>query len=77
VARTFLEESGQAAKAIEEAMRRAVTQGDPGFVTAARHALSVLADDLGVSRDAEGLNRRSIPTLHAFYREHLGAPPPV
>ena len=76
-ARMFLEESGQAAKAIEEAMRRAVAHGDPGFVTAARQVLSVLADDLGVVRDADGLNRRAIPTLHAFYREQVGAPPPV
>ncbi len=76
-ARTFLEESGQAAKAVEEAMRRAVTRGDPGFIAAAREVLAMLGDDLGVSRDAEGLNRRAIPTLHAFYRELTGAPPPV
>ena len=76
-ARTFLEESGQAAKAIEEAMRRAVAHGDPGFIPAARAVLASLADDLGVVRDADGLNRRAIPTLHAFYREQVGAPPPV
>lgn len=76
-ARTFLEESGQAAKAIEEAMRRAVASGDPGFIAAARGVLTTLADDLGVVLDAEGLNRRAIPTLHAFYREQVGAPPPV
>ena len=76
-ARTFLEESGQAAKAVEEAMRQALTKGDPGFVTAARSVLAALADDLGVTRDHEGLNRRAIPTLHAFYREQVGAPPPV
>ena len=76
-ARTFLEESGQAAKAIEEAMRRAVAHGDPGFILAARDVLERLADDLGVARDGEGLNRRAIPTLHAFYREQVGAPPPV
>jgi glyoxylase-like metal-dependent hydrolase (beta-lactamase superfamily II) len=75
--RTFLEESGQAAKAVEEAMRRAVANGDPGFIPAAQSVLTALADDLGVTRDAQGLNRRSIPTLHAFYREQVGAPPPV
>jgi hydroxyacylglutathione hydrolase len=77
VARTFLEESGQAAKAVEEAMRRALANGDPGFIAAARIVLAALADDLGVARDQEGLNRRAIPTLHAFYREQVGAPPPV
>jgi hypothetical protein len=58
-------------------MRRALANGDPGFIAAARIVLAALADDLGVARDQEGLNRRAIPTLHAFYREQVGAPPPV
>jgi hypothetical protein len=30
-----------------------------------------------VTLDEQGLNRRAIATLHAFYRELTGSPPPV
>jgi glyoxylase-like metal-dependent hydrolase (beta-lactamase superfamily II) len=76
-ARTFLEESGEAAKAIEEAMRSVLSYaGDAGFLPAARATLKRLADPLGVELDAGGLSTRSLATLHAFYRELTGAPPP-
>ncbi len=76
-ARQFLEESGQAAKAVEETMRRVIASGDGGFVAVARTVLNRLVADLGVAIDDQGLNRRSIATLHAFYRELTGSPPPV
>ena len=77
IARQFLEESGQAAKAIEETMRRVIASGDGGFVMVARTVLQRLVADLGVTLDEQGLNRRAIATLHAFYRELTGSPPPV
>lgn len=77
VARQFLEESGQAAKAVEETMRRVIASGDGGFVAVARTVLERLVTDLGVAIDDQGLNRRAIATLHAFYREFTGSPPPV
>ena len=76
-ARQFLEESGEAAKAVEEAMR-SVLNADPeaGFLAVARATLAVVAGPLGVDLDDQGLNVRSMATLHAFYRELTGAPPP-
>jgi glyoxylase-like metal-dependent hydrolase (beta-lactamase superfamily II) len=77
-ARVYLEESGQAAKAVEEAMRSVLaTQGDGGFLPVARATLERLAGPLGVELDAGGLNTRSIATLHSYYRELTGAPLPV
>ena len=58
-------------------MRRVVASGDGGFVVVARTVLQRLVSDLGVTLDEEGLNRRAIATLHAFYREITGSPPPV
>ncbi len=77
-ARRFLEESGEAAKAIEEAMRSTVAER-PGasFLEIARAVLATLAAPLGLDLDASGLNARSLATLHAFYRELTGAPLPA
>jgi hydroxyacylglutathione hydrolase len=76
-ARVYLEQSGQAAKAIEEAMRSILaTQGDSGFLPVARATLERLAAPLGVELDAGGLNTRSLATLHSYYRELTGAPLP-
>jgi hydroxyacylglutathione hydrolase len=77
-ARAFLEESGEAAKAIEEAMRSVLaSDGDRGFLLVAEATLARVAGSLGVQLDARGLNTRSLATLHAFYRELTGAPPPA
>lgn len=77
-ARRFLEESGEAAKAIEEAMRSAVAERPgAGFLELARTVLATLAAPLGLELDAAGLNVRSLATLHAFYRELTGAPLPA
>jgi hypothetical protein len=73
-ARQFLEESGEVAKAVEEAMRSVLrTDGDSGFVPVARAALARLSGVLSLQLDDAGLNLRSLPTLHAFYRELTGA----
>ncbi|HEX2186100.1 MAG TPA: MBL fold metallo-hydrolase [Chloroflexota bacterium] len=73
-ARQFLEESGEVAKAVEEAMRSVLrTDGDAGFVPVARAALARLSGVLRLQLDDAGLNLRSLPTLHAFYRELTGA----
>jgi hypothetical protein len=68
----------EAAKAIEEAMRSALWD-EPArpFLAAARAVFDRLADPLDVELDAEGLNFRSLATLHAFYRELTGAAPPA
>jgi len=77
-ARQFLEESGEAAKAVEEAMRSVIeAEGAADFLTVARRTLARVAGPLGVQLDDAGLSVRSLATLHAFYREMTGAPPPV
>ncbi|MGH2350614.1 MAG: MBL fold metallo-hydrolase [Chloroflexota bacterium] len=77
-ARTFLEESGEAAKAVEEAMRSVLqTRGDAGFLPTARATLAPLAHPLGLELDESGLSIRCLATLHAFYRELTGAPLPA
>ncbi len=77
-ARRFLEESGEAAKAVEEAMRSVIeTEGSAEFLTVARLTLARVAEPLGVQLDGSGLSVRSLATLHAFYREMTGAAPPA
>jgi hypothetical protein len=77
-ARAFLEESGEAAKALEEAMRSALDAGgDREFLPVARATLAKIAEPLGVELDNSGLSARSLATLHASYRELTGAPPPA
>ena len=77
-ARAFLEESGEAAKAVEEAMRSTLAANPQApFLDVARAALAIVAEPLGVELDASGLSFRSLATLHAFYREFTGAPKPV
>jgi glyoxylase-like metal-dependent hydrolase (beta-lactamase superfamily II) len=76
-ARTYLEESGEAAKAVEEAMRSTLAANPAApFLDVARDALALLAEPLGVELDQSGLSIRSLATLHAFYRELTGAPKP-
>ncbi|HEX2513175.1 MAG TPA: MBL fold metallo-hydrolase [Chloroflexota bacterium] len=78
-ARTYLEESGEAAKAVEEAMRSVLAPGAAGerdFLSVARATLQRVAGPLGVELDGQGLSPRSVVTLHAFYRELTGAPLP-
>lgn len=77
-ARTFLQESGEGAKAVEEAMRSVLnTEGSTGFLPTARATLGRLAEPLALELDDGGLSARSLATLHAFYRELTGAPLPV
>jgi hydroxyacylglutathione hydrolase len=78
-ARTYLEESGEAAKAVEEAMRSVLAGGRAGerdFLSVARATLQRVAGPLGVELDRQGLSPRSVVTLHAFFRELTGAPLP-
>jgi hypothetical protein len=78
-ARTYLEESGEAAKAVEEAMRSVLAGGGEGeqeFLSVARATLQRVAGPLGVELDRQGLSPRSVVTLHAFFRELTGAPLP-
>ncbi len=77
-ARTFLQESGAAAKAVEEAMRSVLNSaGDAGFLPTARATFERLAEPLALELDASGLSARSLATVHAFYRELTGAPLPT
>lgn len=80
-ARTFLEESGEAAKAIEEAMRSTLQTHNSAdgrdFLAVARQTLARIAGPLSVELDATGLSVRSLAALHAFYREMTGAQRPV
>jgi hydroxyacylglutathione hydrolase len=78
-ARRFLEESGEAAKAVEEAMRSALQEQAPSaaFLDVARGALAKVAGPLGVELDERGLSVRTLATLHAFYRELTGAERPA
>jgi hydroxyacylglutathione hydrolase len=78
-ARLFLEESGNAAKAIEEAMRSVIAGAQDGgdFLPVARATLERLAEPMGIELDGVGMNTRSLATLHAFYRELTGAPVPT
>jgi hydroxyacylglutathione hydrolase len=78
-ARTYLEESGEAAKAVEEAMRSVLAGGGEGeqdFLSVARETLQRVVGPLGVELDRQGLSPRSVVTLHAFFRELTGAPLP-
>ena len=76
-ARAYLEESGEAAKAVEEALRSAIRSVNPAdFIAVAKTTLAALQKPLGIELDADGLSARSIATLHAFYRELTGAPKP-
>jgi hypothetical protein len=76
-ARTYLEESGEAAKAVEEAMRSVLSRGGAqDFRSVARATLQTVAGPLGVDLDGQGLSPRSVVTLHAFFRELTGAPLP-
>jgi glyoxylase-like metal-dependent hydrolase (beta-lactamase superfamily II) len=77
-AQLILQESGETAKAIEEAMRSDLQEhATAPFLEVARRTLAALAGPLGLSLDERGLNARSLATLHAFYRELTGAPAPV
>ena len=78
-ARIYLEESGGAAKAIEEAMRSVIAGVQDGgdFLPVARATLERLAEPMGVELDEIGLSTRSLATLHAFYRELTGAAVPA
>lgn len=77
-ARAFLEESGEAAKAVEEAMRSELRAGrSAGFTSVAQRTLGTLAGPLQLELDASGLSARSLATLHAFYRELTGAATPA
>ena len=73
-ARRFLEESGEAAKAVEEASRSVLAES-PGiaFVEFAKAVFGKLTGQFDVELDERGLNSRSIQTVHAFYREMTGA----
>jgi hydroxyacylglutathione hydrolase len=77
-AQAFLEQSGEAAKAVEEAARSIVAD-TPGidFDAFARQLCARLAPALGLEVDQNGLNPRSMATIHAFYREMTGAPLPA
>jgi glyoxylase-like metal-dependent hydrolase (beta-lactamase superfamily II) len=76
-ARTYLEESGEAAKAVEEAMRSVLARGGGrDFRSVAQATLQTVAGPLGVELDGQGLSPRSMVTLHAFFRELTGAPLP-
>jgi hydroxyacylglutathione hydrolase len=76
-AQAFLEESGEAAKAVEEASRSILADA-PGvdFDTFARQLVARLAESLNLEVDEKGMNPRSMATIHAFYRELTGAPLP-
>jgi hydroxyacylglutathione hydrolase len=76
-AQAFLVESGEAAKAVEEAARSVVgdTPGVP-FKEFAQRVFANLATTLGVEPDENGMSARSMATMHAFYRELTGAPLP-
>jgi glyoxylase-like metal-dependent hydrolase (beta-lactamase superfamily II) len=77
-AQAFLVECGEAAKAVEEAAR-SILAGEPGldFDAFARQLVARLKDPLNLEVDQNGLNPRSMATIHAFYRELTGAPLPA
>jgi glyoxylase-like metal-dependent hydrolase (beta-lactamase superfamily II) len=77
-AQAYLEESGEAAKAVEEAMRSVLRDAPrDDFLAVARAVFARIAGPLGVELDAQGLSVRSLATVHAFYREQTGAAFPV
>jgi glyoxylase-like metal-dependent hydrolase (beta-lactamase superfamily II) len=77
-AQTFLEESGQGAKVVEEAARSVLPEANPGdFLDFARRLFQRVSGQLGVELDEQGLSSRSMATVHAFYRELTGAPAPA
>ena len=77
-ARRFLEESGEGAKAVEEAARSVVTaKAGIGFKEFARAVFGRVAKQLNVELNEDGVNPRAIQTVHAFYRELTGAPLPA
>ena len=77
-ARTFLEESGEAAKAVEEASRSVIQDNSQiSFDDFARKVYARLQGQLGIEVDQDGMNARSMATAHAFYRELTGAPLPA
>jgi len=76
-AQRFLEESGEAAKVVEEAARSVLKETpDLAFLDFARRLFGRVAGQLGTELDAAGMSVRSMATVHAFYRELTGAPLP-
>jgi glyoxylase-like metal-dependent hydrolase (beta-lactamase superfamily II) len=77
-AQRFLEESGEAAKVVEEAGRSVLAE-TPGlrFMEFAKRVFGRVAAQLNVDLDESGVNGRTIQTVHAQYRELTGAPLPA
>jgi glyoxylase-like metal-dependent hydrolase (beta-lactamase superfamily II) len=77
-AQAFLKDSGEGAKAVEEAAR-SILAGAPrlDFDSFARQLVARLAESLSLEVDQNGLNPRSMATIHAYYRELTGAPLPA
>jgi glyoxylase-like metal-dependent hydrolase (beta-lactamase superfamily II) len=76
-ARLYLEESGEAAKAVEEA-GRSILEERPNlpFDEFARALFARLAGPLGLQLNGDGMSPPSMATAHACYREFTGAPKP-